>query len=125
MRVNFLQMDVARARAVAIRPVCSAQGQQALLSLYPKLRLTTARIYHATLSGDLDNDASMYLDEGCEPYLVSDEALLQGLCPFIPVYDVLAEPQAVGTGRRREECIGLDLLSGLCLVPGDALVAWR
>lgn len=127
MSLSFQQLNAARARAAAIRPVRGELGRQGLLALYPKLRLTTAEAYHEALSDQADNEAGQQIDAGREPYLVSDEALLMNLDPFIPVFDVLAERQRVGTGRRfgHADFIALDLPAGPCLVPADALLAWR
>lgn len=127
MPMNLQQMNVARARAAAIRPVCGAPARQGLLALYPKLLLTTAEAYHEALNNKADNDAGQQIDAGREPYLVSDEALLMNMEPFIPVFDVLTERQRVGTGRRfgHADFIVLDLPAGPCLVPADALLAWH
>jgi hypothetical protein len=117
MSLSFQQLNAARARAAAIRPVRGELGRQGLLALYPKLRLTTAEAYHEALSDQADNEAGQQIDAGREPYLE----------PFIPVFDVLAERQRVGTGRRfgHADFIALDLPAGPCLVPADALLAWR
>lgn len=127
MSMNLQQINEARSRTAAIRPVCGESAKAALLSIYPKLRLTTAAAYYEAVSDCANNDAGEFIDAGREPYLVSDEALLMQVEPFIPVYDVLAEKQRVGTGRRcgHTDFIGLDLHGGLCLVPADVLLAWR
>ncbi len=126
MPMTLLQIKEARSRTATIRPVRGDGARSALLSLYPKLRLTTVAAYYRALVDLADNDAGAFLDDEREPFLVSDDALLMNTEPFIPVYDVLGDKQRCGTGRRGgTELVGLELHAGLCLVPTDALLAWR
>lgn len=117
------EIKAARARAERFSAIAGDPLTTSVLAVMPGLRLSTAIEYHQSNAPNCQNPAALHIDQGLEPYLISDECLALGLHPFICVYDVMVE--TITIEGEDGNLVGLVLPGGLTLVPADTLIAWR
>mgnify|MGYP001583415369 CR=1 FL=1 len=111
-------------RAQGLRLVDSRRAS-AIARLYPYMAFTTTREYMEAPCLRHANAAAEATLLGMRPYLISDEALLLNVEPFVPVLSVGVEPVRIPRKwRHPDEFLPVMAPAGSLLVPLTALLAW-
>ena len=111
-------------RAQGLRLVDSRRVSE-IARLYPYMAFTTTREYMDAPRLRHANSAAEATALGMRPYLISDEALLINIEPFVPVLSVGAEPVRIPRKwQDPDEFLPIMAPAGSLLVPLTALLAW-
>ena len=84
---------------------------------YARHYSTLAEYQNAGDTTEEENNASMHINAGREPYLVSRDAVEMGVYPFITVYDADIEKQG--------DKVGITTAKNTYWLAPDTLLAWR